>query len=268
MRYLLSFSVLLINSTIFSQSSETEFFPEKKIYKNYIADVIAHQFSIIKHFESNEWFGNIGAEKPLLNLLIDNNLYQFTIAATVFNTLKFAKLAPPHVQVYTTDYLVDFFVDKELGKDYLLRFNWGHLSAHYSDDGIFELNKSPINYLRDYLSLGAEKLFTKLNGKIYLAVVYNFNNQPRKDKHIHGQFGFDAGKNIAENILVYIAFDFKIKAEVNYGTTKNLQAGIRFFNEKESSVRLAYNYRSGYDERGQLYDQTDDKHLIGLYIDF
>ncbi len=268
MRYLLSFSVLLINSTIFSQSSEIEFFPGKKIYKNYLADVIAHQFSIVKHFESNEWSGNIGAEKPLLNLLIDDNLYQFTIAATVFNTLIFANFAPPHVQVYTTDYLLDFFIDKELGKDYLLRFNWGHISAHYSDDGIFELNKTPINYLRDYVSLGAEKLFTEFNGKIYSAFVYNFHIQPRKDKHIHGQFGFDAGKKLWENFLVYFAFDFKIKSEVNYGTTKNFQAGIKLFNEKESAVRLAYNYMSGYDERGQLYDQTDDKHLIGFYIDF
>ncbi|OGU73504.1 MAG: hypothetical protein A2V93_06445 [Ignavibacteria bacterium RBG_16_34_14] len=261
-------SLLFISSSVFSQPSKTGLFPEKKIYQHYLADVLSHQFSILKHFESNEWFGNIGAEKPLLNLLIDDNLYQFTIAATVFNTLKFANLAPPHVQVYTTDYLVDLFIDKELGKDYLLRFNWGHLSAHYSDDGIFELNSSPINYLRDYVSLGTEKLFTKLNGKIYLAVVYNFNNQPRKDKHIHGQFGLDAGKMLGNFLLVYFAFDFKIKAEVNYGTTKNLQAGVKFFNEKESSVRLAYNYLSGYDERGQLYNQTDDKHLIGLYLDF
>lgn len=263
MRYLL-LSLLSINS-IFSQPSQTELFPEKKIYKRYYADVLSHQFSILKHFGSNEWFGNIGIEKPLLNISIEDNLYQFTVAATVFNTLK---ITPPHIQVYTTDYLVDLFIDKELSNEFLVRLNWGHSSAHFSDDGIIQLNRLSINYVRDYIGLGGERLLTSLNGKVYLNLKYNFHNEPRKNKHIHGQFGFDVGKTLATNIMAFIAFDLKIKAEVNYGATKNLQVGIRVFNNNDSSISLAYNYRAGFDERGQLYTESDNKHLLGLYIDF
>ena len=264
MKIFLILFFLLISNSIFSQTS-FRLFPEDKIYQKYYADAISHQFSLQKHFESNEWFGNIGTDKPLLNFTINDNLYQFTIAATVFNTLK---ITPPHIQVFTADYLVDFFLDRNFGNNYILRFNWGHLSAHFSDDGILQLNQTSINYVRDYVGFGCEKLLTNLSGKVYLNLKYNFHNEPRKNKHIHGQFGFDIGKTLTSNIIAFIAFDLKAKAEVNYGTTKNLQLGIRFFNKNDSSVSLAYNYRTGFDERGQLYTEKDNKNLLGLYIDF
>jgi hypothetical protein len=198
-------------------------------------------------------------------LNINNNLYQFTIAATVFNTLK---ITPPHIQVFTADYCVDFFLDRNFGNDYILRFNWGHLSAHFSDDGILQLKETSINYVRDYVGLQGEKLLDQINGKAYAAFTFNFHNEPRKNKHIRFQFGFDAGKNISDNLLLYFAFDFKMKAENNYGTTKALQIGFKYPEDGNSFIRLAYTFRTGYEERGQLYNMTDSKNIIGLYLDF
>jgi hypothetical protein len=264
MKFFLPFLLLLFSSPLFSQSS-LKIFPEKKIYQKYYADAISHQFSLLKDFGTNEWYGNIGSNRPLLNFNVNNNVYQLTVAATVFNTLK---ISPPHIQVYTADYLVDFFLDKDLGNDYLMRFNWGHMSAHFSDDGILQLNQTSINYVRDYIGLQAEKLIDIINGKIYAAATYNFHNEPRKNKHYRLQLGFDAGKNITDNILIYLAFDFKLKAEVNNGTTKALQIGFKYPKEGNSSIRLAYTFRSGYDERGQLHNLTNNKNILGLYFDF
>ncbi len=264
MKFLLLLLLIPLRSQVFSQSS-FKIFPEKKIYQKYYADAISHQFSLLKDFGSNEWYGNIGPNQPLLNFNIKDNVYQLTVAATVFSTLK---ISPPHIQVYTADYLVDFFLDKDLGNNYLMRFNWGHMSAHFVDDGILQLKQTSINYVRDYIGLQAEKLISIINGKIYGAVTYNFHNEPRKNKHYRLQLGFDAGKNIADNILIYLAFDFKLKAEVDNGTTKAIQIGLKYPKNGNSTIRLAYTFRSGYDERGQLYDLTNNKNILGLYFDF
>jgi hypothetical protein len=264
MKFFLLLVLLLFNSLIFSQTS-FKVFPGKKIYQKYYADAISHQFSILKHFESNEWYGNIGSDKPLLNLSINDNIYQFTVAATVFSTLK---ITPPHIQVFTADYLVDFFLDRNFGDDYLLRFNWGHMSAHFVDDGILQLNQRSINYVRDYIGLQGEKFIDFINGKVYAAATYNFHNEPRKNKHTRFQLGFNAGKTISEDLLLYFAFDIKMKAEVNNGTTKAFQVGLKYPQNGDSFVRLAYTFRSGYDERGQLYEETRSRNLLGLYFDF
>ena len=264
MKFFFPSLLLLFNSLIFSQTS-FKVFPEKKIYQKYYADAISHQFSILKHFESNEWYGNIGSDRPLFNLSINDNIYQFTVAATVFSTLK---ITPPHIQVFTADYLVDFFLDRNFGNDYLLRFNWGHMSAHFVDDGILQLNQTSINYVRDYIGLQGEKLIDLINGKVYAAATYNFHNEPRKNKHTRFQLGFDAGKTISGNILLYFAFDIKMKAEVNNGTTKAFQIGFKYSQNGNSFIRLAYTFRTGYDERGQLYEETSSRNLLGLYFDF
>ncbi len=264
MKFFLLSLFLLFSNPVFSQTS-IKIFPKKKTYQKYYADAISHQFSLLKHFESNEWYGNIGTDKPLLNLTINNNDYQFSIAATVFSTLK---ITPPHIQVFTADYLVDFFLDRNFGDDYLLRFNWGHMSAHFVDDGILQLNQTSINYVRDYIGLQGEKLIDLINGKVYAAATYNFHNEPRKNKHTRFQFGFDAGKKISENVLLYFAFDIKMKAEVNNGTTKAFQIGFKYPQNGDSFIRLAYTFRTGYDERGQLYEETSSRNLLGLYFDF
>lgn len=259
--------LLIFCALVYPLSAQTgiTLFPKDQIYQKYYADAISHQFSLLKHFESNEWFGNIGINKPILDFSTDINPYQLTVAATVFSTLK---IKPPHVQVFTADYLVDVFLDKEIAENLVMRFNWGHLSAHFSDDGILQLNKTSINYVRDYISLQGEKFINPINGKIYAAATFNFHNEPRKNKHFTFQFGMDAGKEIADNLLLYIAFDIKAKAEVNYGTTKNFQIGVKFPTKSQSDIRIAYTYRTGFEERGQLYNQIDSKNLIGIYLDF
>lgn len=264
-KFVLSLLLLLLIYSVQSSAQTIRLFPENKIYEKYYADALSHQFSLFKQFGSNEWFGNIGIEKPLVNFEFDENIYQFTVAATVFNTLK---ITPPHIQVFTADYLVDLFIDKKFYDNFILRFNWGHLSAHFSDDGITQLNRKSINYVRDYIGIASENLLNIINGKIYYSASYNFHNEPKKDKHIHLQLGFDGGKYLSNELLLYFAFDFKIKEEVNYGSTKSFQIGLKYAQGKLSNIRLAYTFRAGFEERGQLYNESDNKHLIGLFFDF
>lgn len=248
-----------------AQSFNIDVFPNLKLYEKYFADALSPQFSISKHFESTQWFGNIGGELPIFNVGVSNLLLQSSINTTVFNTLI---KTPGHIQVFTVDYRVDFTFDTEISKYLLARIIWGHVSAHFSDDGITQLKHFPISYVRDYIGLHFERKLQILSGKIYLGGFYNYHNEPALDKHTTFQLGGDGGFRISKNILLYAAIDLKIKSEVNNGTTQSYQLGLRFPYGEKTYFRLAYTHRRGFEERGQLYKLKDNKNLLGLFIDF
>ncbi len=257
--------IFLYAPTNFAQNFNLNILPKQKIYDRYYADALSHQLSISKHLESRQWFGNIGANIPLADLTIYNHTIQISAAATVFNTLI---KTPGHIQVYTVDYLVDFYFDKKITSNFTARFLWGHLSAHYSDDGITQLNNFPISYVRDYTGVHAEYLLNMINGKIYGGVFYNFHNEPILDKHTTYQFGFDGGINFLKSLFGYVAFDLKIKSEAANGTTQSFQIGIKYSSNSSRAIRLAFTNRRGLEERGQLFNLKDVKNTLGLFIDF
>lgn len=264
-RLICALALPLFFSQLFSQNIQVDVFPVKKFYEKYYADAISHQFSLSKHLESTEWNGNIGAQFPLFNFKIDSSSFQISVGATVYNTLI---KTPGHVQVFTVDYLVDFYADYKLTENLIARFIWGHLSAHFSDDGITQLNYQPVSYVRDYAGFHTQYLLPEINGKVYVGGFYNFHNEPEVGRHFTYQIGCDAGYPLFKDFFVYAAVDIKIKSEVNYGTTRSFQAGFRYPNSNKYSFRLAYTHRAGFEERGQLYNISKNKNFLGFYFDF
>ena len=261
----LLFLFLAWSSILTAQNFKLKLFPDKQIFERHYADAISHQVSLSKHFESNQWFANIGVNISMFDASVYNFDLQISASTTIFNTII---KTPGHIQVYTVDYLVDFYFDTQISKELCGRFIFGHLSAHYSDDGIVELGHSPISYVRDYVGLSGQYKLNPINAKIYLTGFYNFHNEPRRNKHSTLQVGFDAGHYIFKSLKAYFAFDLKIKSEVNNGTTQSFQTGVIFPSDKRFKLRLAFTHRRGFEERGQLYDRKDIKNSLGIYIDF
>ena len=253
------------STLLFPQKVKLKLFPGSQYYEKYFADDLSPQFSISKHLESNQWFGVIGGDIQLFNLNLFKFIFQSSINAMAFNTLI---KTPGHIQVFTIDYRVDFNFDTEINKNLYVRFLFGHLSAHYADDGITQLNSYPISYVRDYIGIHLERKISELNGKIYIGSFYNYHNEPVQTKHSTFQLGGDGGIILWENILLYTALDIKVKSEVNYGTTQSYQLGLRFPYSKKMYFRIAFTHRRGFEERGQLYNLKDNKNSIGVFIDF
>jgi hypothetical protein len=256
--------ILLTPAKFYAQQFEVAFLPEEKKYKSYYADALAHQFSLSKHLETSEWFGNIGNVLTLADITFLDIPFQVSGAATIFNTII---KTPGHIQVYTVDYLVDFYADIPLSESLTGRFQLGHLSAHYSDDGITELGFYPLNYVRDYAAVHAQYLINIISGKVYTGIFYNFHNEPLPAE-LTIQFGADAEKRITKLFSFYAALDIKAKSEVNYGTTQSIQTGIKFYGSGSYALRIAYTHRRGFEERGQLFAQKDIKNSLGFYFDF
>jgi hypothetical protein len=256
---------ILFASCLHGQDFKFTILPEQKLYKVNYADALSHQFSISKHFENSEWFANIGGNIPIFDILYDDCMFQTSVGATVFNTII---KTPGHIQVFTADYLADIFIDTKLSEDNVGRFVWGHLSAHYSDDGIIQLHHFPINYVRDYIGLHFQHIFPSVHGKIYLGGFYMYHNEPNLDNRTSFQFGGDAGIQPFTDVLLYAAADIKIKSEVNNGTTQSFQVGIKYPMRDNRNTRLAFTHRRGFEERGQLFSQADIKNSLGIYLDF
>ncbi len=254
---------IIIFDAVIAFSQHLEILPDTIIYDRYYADQQSHQFSLSKDFGSRQWYGNIGAVIPLFNFEYENHLLQVSAASTVFNTII---KTPGHIQVFTVDYIVDFFFDYNISPQLPVRFVFGHHSAHYSDDGITELFQYPISYVRDYTGLHLQYKFS--SAKIYAGYYFNFHIEPEADKKNTFQFGADKGFQINPLIELYAAVDFKFKQEVKFTPTQSLQAGIKIFSGKRRALRAAYTLRNGYDERGQLYNKKDCRHSAGIYLDF
>ncbi|NWF49334.1 MAG: hypothetical protein HXY49_02185 [Ignavibacteriaceae bacterium] len=259
----LLFSISSVN--IYAQEFSISIFPEEKLFSTYYADAVAHQFSLSKSFKTSEWYGNIGALIPFLNVSLLKQNFQISAGATAFNTLI---KTPGHITVFTVDYLVDFFVDSRIAENFTGRFIWGHLSAHFADDGITILNANPVSYVRDYAGLHFQHSFNNVNGKIYSGVFYNFHNEPVLDQHFTFQIGGDAGVQMVNKIIAYASLDIKFKSEVNYGTTQSYQVGLIYPSFSNRSLRFAITHRRGFEERGQLFNLKDNKTMAGIYFDF
>jgi hypothetical protein len=73
---------------------------------------------------------------------------------------------------------------------------------------------------------------------------------------------------ITPTLVTYVAADVKFRQEFDFATTHALQAGLKIKPKLNKTIRLAYNYLGGYEERGFLYNQKNNLHTLGLYFDF
>lgn len=248
-----------------AQNLTLSFLPEQAFERRYFADALAHQFSLSKDLASGEWYGNIGARIPLLGIRADERIVQVSAAGTIFSTLL---KSPGHVHVYTADYLIDLSIDVSLAGNLSSGIGWGHISGHFADDGIVQLRRTPLNYVRDYISLILVRSFPAVRGKVYSTAYYHYHHEPGNDRRFTLQGGGDAGYAISGEWIIYGAVDVKMKSEVGNGTTQSYQLGIRYPSlQTVRAVRLALTHRRGYDERGQFFDVRDTKTTIGFFLD-
>ena len=242
-----------------------EFFPGERIYPVYRADALAHQFSLTRVTNNTEWIGAIGGSLPLVEVAAGDCAGQWGVGASVFNRII---KTPGHITVYTVDYKIDFPIDLKL-PIFALRLAFGHISNHYADDGIEILGLRSISAVKDYVQLAFARGIPLIGGTGYAGVVYNYHNEPILDKRWAVQFGGDFGNwRLTSWATVYGAVDFKIKEEVGWGSTQSYQAGVVLVPRGSYDFRVAYTHRTGYEERGQVYDRSTANDLITLFLDF
>ena len=247
------------------RSVAVEFLPDTRIFPRFTADALTHQISLSHVTENRDWIGTIGASVPIIGVTTPSNGdFQFSIAASTFNRL----IKPPHgLTVYTIDYKVDFPFDYKIGT-IALRFGYGHYSCHFADDGIELLGKHSIQYIKDGLSLGGSYDIAFIGGYVYAMAQYNYHISPLADKRWQLQLGAECGNlRLSDFARFYAAVDVKSKQDVSWGTTQSYQAGVKLFEKGNRDLRVAYTLRTGFEERGQFFNQEATVNLLSLFVD-
>ena len=243
---------------------DVEFLPETKIFPRCTADALTHQISLSHVTENRDWIGTIGASVPVVGVSTQFGGFQFSVAASTFNRL----IKPPHgLTVYTIDYKVDFPFDFRV-EQLALRIAYGHYSCHFADDGIELLGKHSIQYIKDGLSFGAGYDLHSIGGYVYTQAQYNYHISPEPDKRWQLQLGFECGNlSLTDYARAYAAVDVKWKQDVSWGSTQSYSLGVKLFEKRNRGLRFAYTLRTGFEERGQFFDQQATVNLISLFID-
>lgn len=262
--FLLAFA-LILPVTAKPQTTPVVMFPSEKIFPSFKADALSHQLSIARVTDNRDWIGAIGGSLPVVQVNSCSIEAQFTVAATAFSRIV---KTPGHITVFTLDYRVDFPIDLQVD-DWSFRLGYGHISSHYADDGIEQLGKASISAVKDYLSFGLARKLSVIGGFAYASTQFNYHNEPVADKKWMLQFGGEFGEtSISDIARLYAAIDVKVKQEVAWGTTQSYQVGLKMFERESRCIRVAYTHRRGFEERGQLFNQTVAANLISLFLDF
>jgi len=261
----LALVALVTCSTVLTYTQvSVDILPARKIYPVYRADALAHQLSISRVTDNREWIGVIGGSVPLLELSEPGCTASLGIGASVFNRII---KTPGHITLSTVDYRFDLPVDFKLPA-VALRVGYGHISNHYADDGNEVLHLQSISSVKDYVQAGLARDIAVIGGMVYINAAYNYHNEPLRDRRWILQAGGDFGNYpLSTWAQLYGAIDLKIKEEVNWGSTQSYQVGFILASRDNRGFRVAYTLRTGFEERGQLYDLSVTNHLISLFID-
>lgn len=246
--------------------SSTRLFPRDIIFPKFFADGTVQQFSLAKDTQTRRIVGSIGGIQPIARLTLPGGtLFQVGAGATVYAS--FIK-TPSVLQVVTADFFVDFPLEVRFSEHFAFRTGWGHYSAHLVDDGIEMLKLASINYAKDYVPLFVAYRIPLVDVELYGGARIDYFTIPERNAHTVIQAGLQGGDlPVSTWGHLYGALDIKMRSEAAGGTTQSYQVGLRFLEDGPRGFRVAYTYRTGIDDRGQLYRTRTSLSLVGLYFD-
>lgn len=247
--------------------SEWTILPGKHVIPLFTADTRAHRLSLHKPFNDPGYIGSMGGIFPVVRLNKWGKTFQFSAASTLYTTLESYSNRGYLVNV---DFFVDFFLDVKLNQSWALRGGLGHTSQHLADDAISAGLKA-INFTRDYGQAFVVYTFPKQKAFIYTGGILNTHFKTDIDfgTELMFQIGFEHWPvKWLDNNYLYYAGDIKFRGEQNFGTTQNIQVGYKYMRPLDHTFRFCLNYTTGYEERGQFYDQKRNFATLGIYFDF
>ncbi len=265
--FLLSFFPFLLHAE-FPEISFS-FLPQKHLVPLFPANSTEHRITLTKILEMSNYTGGMGGNLPIVDISSPYLNGQFSVAGTFYAHLK--KIGR-HVQVITGDFFVDFMLDVAINENLSLRFGVGHTSQHFVDDAFEILGyQNSLNYVRDYVKFFGIQKIPLIRGFVYGGFYYNylFVITHKVDNRWIFQIGSEMfNVPITPLLTFYTGFDIKFRGELNFATSQNYQVGIKLGDGNSNTVRFAYNYRTGLEERGQFYNQYVRWNTLGIYFDF
>jgi hypothetical protein len=229
-----------------------EFLPRQEIVPLLTADATAHRMGVTSIDLSRRISVSLGNVLPVADFMVENQMFRIGVAGSIH-----AELAPDDkASLITTDFFVDYLlVDIPLIEDWILRMGVGHSSHHLSDNWFERLGKtSSLVYSRDYWQLFVVRKILLPNLFLYGGATYTYafiiNNEISRPWMIQCGGEQEFSSFLEHTMVLYGAVDVKVRQEASFATIQSYQVGMKFQNDTYRTVRLAYQFRNGVDERG------------------
>jgi len=241
--------------------------PKDRLMPVFAANSTEHRMSLTRILKNNQYIGGMGGMFPVVTATLAGHEVQFGIGGTLYTQFLRSRA---HLEVVNADFYADFLIDYRLDDERVLRIGMGHTSQHLVDDALEILGyQKSINYVRDYLQSFFLQRIGVMKGFVYGGFYYQYRFRIPQPGNYHWLFeigGEGLNEEITTNLFVYLAVDIKFREESNFATTQSYQAGFRLKGSAHS-LRLAYSYRTGIEERGQFYLQRIHWNTLGLFFE-
>ena len=247
-----------------------EVLPQQKIVPVFTADATAHRLGVTAMSINRRVSVSLGNIVPIADVEVYGQPLRIGVGASIHAEIEPDKKA----NLVTTDYIIDYaLLDIPFANDWILRTGVGHASHHLSDDWYELLNKtSALKYSKDYVQLFVVKKIPEYNLFVYGGAIYTYNFIVNHEIHLPWMLqcgGEQVLASYVDNMLaLYCALDMKVRQEASFASTQSYQFGVRIQNTTERTLRLAYQFRNGIDERGQFYTGRRSFHGLSLFAEF
>ena len=246
-----------------------ELFPRQPIAPLFTADATAHRIGVTSINLSRRVSVSLGNLLPVANVTVYGQPLGIAVGGSIHAELEPDEMA----SLVTTDFFVDYLlVDIPFTPDWILRMGVGHSSHHLSDNWYELLQKtSSLTYSKDYSQLFVVRKIPAYNLFLYGGVTYAYafivNTEISPPWLLQCGGEKDLASYFDDMLSLYCAIDIKLRQEASFGATQSYQLGLQFKNNNERNLRLAYQFRSGLDERGQFYNERRSFHGVSLYVE-
>lgn len=275
--------ILLISAQLFAQPlylgkrlTGTVLFPDYRLFSSNFSDVYEAKIGTQLFLDDKSLILNIGASKDVIHHRIDFwNTFAFGVEFFNWNLLNREKQF--RFPVIASDYLFGgYFVFYHNARklDWVNRLRISHISAHLSDGSYDKIsnqwinNQLPFTYSREFVQWTSAFIYH--NVKVYFDAIYLFHSIP--------EWKFNTITGIGSEVIIvgfpeiytklFSGFDLKFQKLLNnkFETNKNFSAGFIIGNERNTHLRLAYQFYSGYNFHGQFFNQKLKQSFINLSL--
>ncbi|PJA96908.1 MAG: DUF1207 domain-containing protein [Ignavibacteriales bacterium CG_4_9_14_3_um_filter_34_10] len=268
------FLLLLLNPLL--AQSELVYFPDKLNVKPFFANQLEPKMGFLFDINKTELRLDVGNSVDILHKYLSGN-ETLSFGADFFTYSLLRRKKDFKFPVAAIDYLFGLnaaYVNNIDKLSYGLRIRISHISAHLVDGSFsiikngWEENLYPFVYSREFFEF--TPFIKKDNLRLYAALTLIYHVKPSN----LGKDGYQVGGEylfpnlLSEHIHGFIGSDLKIMHLDDYNLNFTFQTGLQFGNENAEGISIYYEFFSGKNIHGELFNRNVSNSSIGINFDF
>lgn len=261
-------------SDIYSQK-EVEYFPDDLTLKPFSANILEPKMGFLFDIGKNELRLDVGNSMDILKINYPS-VSSLSFGVDFFTYSFLQRRKDFKFPVVAIDYLFGLNSVYKIKRDdysYGIRTRLSHISAHFVD-GHYNIvvdkwrdNIEPFVYSKEFFEF--TPFYQTKDFRLYATLTLIYHIKPSElgaDAYqIGGEYFFQNVFN--ENVHVFFSSDLKISHLDDYNLSFNFQSGLKFGDIYSKNSTIYFQFYSGKNIHGELFNQNVRKISVGINFD-